>query len=529
MLLSFYSYRVSSDSVSQSIAFNNLSAVTDLSQLINQDMQHTAQLVGAVASLPGTVESMRLHDEEAIGNRLRALILTYPYINRAFVTDANGTVWRDYPLAPFTLGKTMDEEPWFHTLQTAGGIAISEAYLTPLAARTPVVTVATAVRGENGEMLGTMAFEYDLHQVARWLQNIRIAHHGYLYVLDQTGTTIAHPDVATGALLPDYAALPQINRALAGEWLSEEYIDPLAKLRMIATFQPLSVGSQRWVIVAQQPVDEAYASLKDVRWKISFAGGLLTLLTLGMIAALAKMRARNERLNLELAEANQSLKDFTSIVSHQLRAPLTAMGMTLELAVDGDFGDVNPDLKKELTTMQDVTRQGQQLISDILNVSRLDRGVIAAETHPIKLGEIAEAAVRNYREPMKAAGLALTIEGDGEIVIAGDKDKSAEAVANSVSNAIKHTKAGGITLKMWKDAECGTIEVSDTGEGMPPEILGKLFSRDGIHGSNTDPSASTGLGLYIAKNFMQLQGGDVWATAELGKGSVFHYRWKLQS
>ena len=104
-----------------------------------------------------------------------------------------------------------------------------------------------------------------------------------------------------------------------------------------------------------------------------------------------------------------------------------------------------------------------------------------------------------------------------------DKDKAVEAVANAISNSIKHTKKGGITLKLFKDGTKGYIEVIDTGEGMPEEILKNLFTRDGIRGSNTDSSKSTGLGLYITKKFMELQGGDVWATSEPGKGSVFHY------
>jgi signal transduction histidine kinase len=73
----------------------------------------------------------------------------------------------------------------------------------------------------------------------------------------------------------------------------------------------------------------------------------------------------------------------------------------------------------------------------------------------------------------------------------------------------------------------GVIEVSDTGEGMSPKMLETLFSRSGIKKSNTDAENSSGLGLYIAKNFMQMQGGDITVTSKVGKGTTFAYTLKL--
>ena len=109
-------------------------------------------------------------------------------------------------------------------------------------------------------------------------------------------------------------------------------------------------------------------------------------------------------------------------------------------------------------------------------------------------------------------------------MVMGDKDKFAEAVSNAVSNSINHTKQGGITVKAYEQDGYGVIDVSDTGEGMSPETIAKLFTRDQIHGASASPESSAGLGLYIAKSFMELQKGDVSATAEIGKGSTFRYR-----
>ena len=104
----------------------------------------------------------------------------------------------------------------------------------------------------------------------------------------------------------------------------------------------------------------------------------------------------------------------------------------------------------------------------------------------------------------------------------------AEAVTNAISNAIKHTKEGGLTISLRKDDAFGYIDVTDTGEGMTDDILRSLFNRAGVKSSNTDSASSTGLGLFIARNFMQLQGGDITVTSKPGKGSTFAYKIPLE-
>lgn len=307
-------------------------------------------------------------------------------------------------------------------------------------------------------------------------------------------------------------------------FLQQEYVDPLMGIRMVAVMQSVAVGPSRWIVVAQQPVTEAYAVLHSVRLRISLAGAVLTFVTVLTVLALASAERKNEKLNAALEARNSTLQDITSFVSHQLRAPITAMRWTIESMLDGDNGPITPDLKTALVQLQDVAIQNGNLINDILNVSRIDRGVIDVAVAPVALNEIAERALRDYRVALEKAGLSLTLEGmESMVMVLADKDKMAEAVTNAISNAINHTKQGGVTIRLRSDASMGYIDVADTGEGMPPDIMEKLFNRAGVKGSNTDSSASTGLGLYIARNFMRLQKGDISVTSTPGKGSTFAY------
>ncbi len=228
----------------------------------------------------------------------------------------------------------------------------------------------------------------------------------------------------------------------------------------------------------------------------------------------------------ERKQVDQMKSDFISIVSHQLKAPITAMSWTIELLLDGTFGQLDAEIRKPISEMQDIVRQNYALVTDILNVSRIDRGVIEVKLAPAKLSEVLEQAVRAYRPTFIQKKLELRVENAPEdLVVWADRDKLAEAIGNSVSNALKHTETGSITVRSRRGDKPGTavIEVIDTGKGMSPEILKKLFSRDQVLSSNASPESSAGLGLYITRNFMRLQKGDVRAASEPGKGSTFTY------
>lgn len=527
VLLSVYSLQISTQSVRDLVQSTNLSAATNLSQLVTEDVTHLVTLGHAIASVPGTVEAAVKEDDTTMTLRLKALVLAYPQVERAFVTDKTGTLWDDYPPVPGAFGHNYKDADWYKGLSSHWTPYVSGTYVPYDNAQSTAVAIAFPIKDGSGTVLGTMVLEYRTDQIARWIQNIRMGKSGFLYLVDQNGFIVAHAHLPPddNRLHGDYMNVPEIGQAQANSFMTTEYMDPLMKQRMIATFQPLTVGQNHWVIVAQQPTDEAYSVLNQVRLRIQLAGAFLTLLTMAMVIALAVSRIRNERLTRALAAKNQTLQDITSFVSHQLRAPVTAMRWTIEEIMDGDYGDVSTDVKKALDSLKDVAIQNGNLINDILNVSRIDRGVIEVASENVQLKDIADRALRDYRIALEKAGLSLTLEGmDQNILVFADKEKMAEAVTNAISNAIKHTKKGGLTVSIRKDDQYGYIDVTDTGEGMTPEIMGRLFDRTGMTGKNTDSASSTGLGLYIARNFMQLQKGDITVTSTIGKGSTFTYK-----
>jgi PAS domain S-box-containing protein len=217
--------------------------------------------------------------------------------------------------------------------------------------------------------------------------------------------------------------------------------------------------------------------------------------------------------------------DFVSLVSHQLKTPEGMITGYIDHLLSGMLGELTPEQRVQLGEMREISQSNLHLITDLLNVSRLERGVISVDIQPVVLGEIVDLALRDYRDKIAENGLILKVEGQGDkIVVLADKEKMSQALSNLVNNAIKFTQEGSISLRMRTEGREAVVEVEDTGVGMAFDVLGELFNKDLVLGTSPSPEEGAGLGLYIAKEFMSLQQGDVQATSVVGEGSCFYVR-----
>ncbi len=527
VLLSFYSFRIASDSVQTLVEDQNILASGNLAQMLTQDVRQNVKLAHAIASIPGTISAVETRDEVAMRTRLKALMISNLQVHRAFVVGSGGVLWSEFPTAEGAYGESFADASWFRAVTSNHRPYISGLYIRPQFPDEPVIAIAVPILDAE-HFLGVLVFEYRVSYISNWLRNVRLGIGGYMFLLDQHGSLVAHPDIPVGrTLYKEYMNLPELVKAREGNLYTTEYVDPSNETQMIATFQPVALSDHLWVIVTQQPKEKAYFLLNQVKGNLGVAGVVLTLFTFIMVIALGRMSGHVVRLNQALESKNQALKDFTSIVSHQLKAPITAMRWNLEMILDGDYGEISKELRTVLQSLHDVNVSNYHLVMDILNISRLDRGVVAVELVPMLLTDVAERAVRDYREAAERAGLTLHVEGGEGITVMTDLEKTAESVTNAISNAVKYTAQGGITLRLSERNGMGVIEVSDTGSGMTPDMIENLFTRSGVKNGNAGAEASSGLGLYIAKNFMQMQGGDITVSSEIGKGTTFTYTLKL--
>jgi signal transduction histidine kinase len=223
----------------------------------------------------------------------------------------------------------------------------------------------------------------------------------------------------------------------------------------------------------------------------------------------------------ERKQVEEMKNDLISVVSHQLKTPVAEINGYIENMLDGLAGAVTAKQREYLSDMRDIGMENYRLISDLLSMSKIERGVVAMNLKPTPLQQMIESSIRDYGEAAQKKGLRLSVEKSPEpVVVLADSEKTAECLRNIINNAIKCTDQGSITIRSRAEGSFGIIEVADTGIGMSPETLKRLFSKERVMGTEAS-RAGAGLGLYIAKSFMELQNGGITVSSEVGKGSTF--------
>jgi signal transduction histidine kinase len=227
----------------------------------------------------------------------------------------------------------------------------------------------------------------------------------------------------------------------------------------------------------------------------------------------------------KLREEKRRIIRFLSAITHDLRAPLSATQSCLWAIKDGYAGPVN-DEQKDL--LQRSTRRIDgllTLISDLLDIPRMEAGLLVQEMKELSFNEVVERSVDSVERLAKEKHLTLNMYlPDVSPKICGSSRRLQQVVVNLLSNAINYTEEGGISVCVVDAEDELRVEVVDTGVGVPAEELPKLF-QDFFRGSNVK-SDGTGLGLSLSRRIVEVHGGKMWAESpcpETGRGSKFTF------
>jgi signal transduction histidine kinase len=248
-------------------------------------------------------------------------------------------------------------------------------------------------------------------------------------------------------------------------------------------------------------------------------------------AAQAAIAIENTRLFDEIKEtsrqldaANRHKSEFLANMSHELRTPLNAIIGFSDVLLTGSYGTLN---QKQQDYLQDVLTSGQHLLSlinDILDLSKVEAGRMELEIGTFSLRQALQSGVTIVRERASLHGIMLSLTCDeGLETIEGDARKIRQVIFNLLSNAVKFTPDGG-NIEVRARALDGEARVSvrDTGLGIAPEEQVRLFEE--FHQTaSARGQEGTGLGLSLAKKFVELHGGRIWVESALGKGSTFTF------
>jgi len=238
-------------------------------------------------------------------------------------------------------------------------------------------------------------------------------------------------------------------------------------------------------------------------------------------AALRQARARAQEKERDAQAANRAKSAFLATMSHEIRTPLNGvLGMAQAMAA-GKLSEVQ---RERLSVIHQSGESLLAILNDLLDLSKIEAGKLELESIAFDLGEVARGAYSAFTALANKKGLsfALDIEAARGRYL-GDPTRLRQILYNLISNALKFTDAGEIRVSAWRDdAGALVLSVRDTGVGISPENLGKLFGKfDQLDSSTTRRFGGTGLGLSICRELAHLMGGDISVESELGKGSTF--------
>jgi signal transduction histidine kinase len=245
-----------------------------------------------------------------------------------------------------------------------------------------------------------------------------------------------------------------------------------------------------------------------------------------LFAAQVAAAVGNARLFEQVKELDRSKSEFLSIASHEVRTPLTVMKSSLDLLVSSTQFDYTSDQRQLIAFCQESVERLIRLVKDILDVSKIEAGVLRVQFTPTSLNDLIEKCL--FWVPQLPGGQGIEVDArlprEPARVLA-DPHRIQQVLENLISNAIKFSKPGGkVSIELKPHAREYELVVTDQGKGIAPEDLERIFGKFyQVEDSATREQGGTGLGLAICRGIIEAHRGRIWAESVLGQGSRFHF------
>jgi PAS domain S-box-containing protein len=322
---------------------------------------------------------------------------------------------------------------------------------------------------------------------------------GQVLLTGQALRTANYPEDARFS--EEYRKLPDSEQIVALLAVPLRYGDYVRGLLYVANRTPRAF-SERDEAVVQRLADHAAVAIQNV-----------------------ELFAREQSARSAAEEASRAKDEFVATLSHELRTPLNAILGWVRMLREGALDEATA--QRGLEVIQRNARNQAQLIEDLLDVSRIATGKLRLDVRPLRIAEVIEAAVDTLRPAANAKEQRLIAVLDPRAgQVAGDAARLQQVATNLLSNAIKFTPRGGrVEVRLEQTASHVEIVVSDSGPGIPAQVLPHIFDRfRQADSSSTRQQAGLGLGLAVVRHLVELHGGTVEAAGAEGGGATFTVR-----
>jgi signal transduction histidine kinase len=241
--------------------------------------------------------------------------------------------------------------------------------------------------------------------------------------------------------------------------------------------------------------------------------------------------AQLEQKNRELEEASLAKTQILTTSTHELKTPLTSIiGYVDRILMRQDsVGQLNVKQQRYLETVQKNAHRLKALVDELLDVSRIEAGILELTLLDLEVGPEVEDVVQSMRNQLSDKQIKLDVAIPSDLPgIRADRLRFWQVISNLLSNACKYSPAGStVTVTASEKEGMIQIDIADTGIGISSKDQARLFTKFfRADNSPTREVSGTGLGLYITKHLVEAHGGSIWTESRLGQGTTFHFTWK---
>jgi len=304
--------------------------------------------------------------------------------------------------------------------------------------------------------------------------------------------------------------------------LLDHKLPGLSGLDVLAELAKTERGLLTVMITAYASLETAVTATK--RGAYDFLAKPFTPAELRAVATKAAKHLMLQRKARRLAEEKRQLRfQFLSVLAHELKSPLAAIEGYLFLLRDRSAGNDLAAYDRAIQRTLARTEGMRKLITDLLDLTRIESGRKKREIGPVDVREVVRTAIEGVLPTAGERGIAVTLHGDGPVGMRADRGEVEIICNNLLTNAVKYNRDGGrVDAYVERAGDEITLRVSDTGIGLSPEDAARLFNEFvRIRNDQTRRIEGSGLGLSIVKKLAQLYGGDAGVTSTRGEGSTF--------
>jgi signal transduction histidine kinase len=465
---------------------------------------------------------------------LKSVPNDFPFVDRLFLSDLDGTLWADTPALPNVRGKNFAERDWYLGVSQNWKPYVSGVYKRAAEPRYNVFAVAAPIKAEDGSLAGILVLQVKVDFLLQWTTSIEVGPNGFVVIVDRQGKIASHPKHPPQGELLDYSRISGVQDLLSGDKNADHLSDTAFGIEgKIVIYQ--SVPGYSWRAIVEQPMRDAFAAREENLKRLLSAYAVIGLISCALAYLILRFlterrQAENEirKLNKHLAErsleveaANKELEAFSYSVSHDLRAPLRAVDGFSRIVLEDYASELSEEGRGFLNRVRENAINMGQLIDDLLAFSRLGRQPLKKES--IVTTELARQVLDELKQEQNGRRIKASVADLPNCM--GDPKLLKQVFVNLLSNALKYTrKCEVVHIKVgWEQINGEPVYfVKDNGAGFDMKYADKLFGVfQRLHRS--EEYEGTGVGLAIVQRVINRHGGRIWAEAVIDNGANFYF------